>query len=138
MTTNEQNNKQIEVYVKYWSEDKNEAVSHHFRTFLMGHATNDDLSEKIISAIEEAKLKLCGLLMLGSDGPNVNKAVWRKVDKQMTVAYEFGLIGIDTCVLHTFHNSFSKGIQEFGSRAAALNNDIFLVSGISCEACGFA
>lgn len=124
-TTNEQNNKQLEIYVRYWSEDKNEAVSHHLRTYLMGHATSDDLMKKIIGAIENSKLKLSGLLMLGSDGPNVNKAVWRKVDKQMTDAYDFGLIDTDTCILHKFHNAFSKGMQEFGSSAADLTNEIF-------------
>ena len=123
-TTNDQNKKQMEIYVRYWSEEKGEVVSHHLRTYLIGHAATGDLEERIIGAIEESKLKLSRLLMLGSDGPNVNKAVWRKIDQQMTDAYKIRLIDTDTCVLHKFHNSFSKGLKEFGSSAADLNNEI--------------
>lgn len=39
----------------------------------MGHATGEDLKLKLLSAIDTANLPLSKLLMLGSDGPNVNK-----------------------------------------------------------------
>ena len=75
-TTNNAGIKELQIRVRYWSSYGNEIQSRLLYTSFMGHATSDDLCRKIISAIEQNQLPLEKLIMLGSDGPNVNKSFW--------------------------------------------------------------
>lgn len=42
-TTNNAGAKELQTAIRFWSESKNEVVSHHLETFFMGHATADNL-----------------------------------------------------------------------------------------------
>ena len=50
-----------------------------------------------------------------SDGPKINKGVWQAVNEKVTQAGSSGLLNIGTCNLHIVHNSFEKGIKEYGN-----------------------
>jgi len=45
---------------------------------MFGHATGNDVANNILETLQETgiQLPLHKLLNLGSDGPNVNKALW--------------------------------------------------------------
>ena len=75
-TTNNTGRKELQIRVRYWSSYGNEIQSRLLCTSFMGHATSDDLCRKIMSAIERNQLPLEKLIMLRSDGPNVNKSFW--------------------------------------------------------------
>ena len=47
----------------------------------MGHATGVLLAEKLLSSLEDNETPLLWLQSLESDGPNVNKIVWNKLDE---------------------------------------------------------
>lgn len=61
--------------------------------------------------------------MLGSDGPNVSKAVWRMVNDEVTKVGGT-LLDVGTCILHKVHNAFAKGIAVYGHGIPDLIIDI--------------
>ena len=66
------------------------------------------------------------LATLVRDGPNVNKTIFRSVNqliKQNHVDFQ-SLVDLGTCVLHTFHNAFSKGLEKFGKEVDLLCFDL--------------
>lgn len=52
--------------------------------------------------------------MLGSDGPNVNKKVFRLINDGIKALRGTGLVNIGTCNIHIVHNAFLKGLEELG------------------------
>ena len=75
----------------------------------------------------KTKVPMESLIALGSDGPNVNKTIFREVSIQIkdTLPNWSCLLDIDTCNLHTMHNAFSKGISEYGQEAEDLAIALF-------------
>jgi len=113
-TTNKQVQKQLDISVRYWSVARNQIAVHHLATILMGHATGDLLSKQLLKAITDNGLPLNLLLVLGSDGPNVNKKVWNNVNDVVKSSGGHGLLDIKSCTLHVVHNSFGKGLDSYG------------------------
>ena len=64
------------------------------------------------------------LLNLGSDGPNVNKAIWNKVNKHVQSKGFPGLLSYNPCNIHVVHNSFRGGLKVYGQVAEELDIDI--------------
>ena len=91
----------------------------------MGHATDRQLAEEIISSVQHNGIALGQLQMLESDGPNVNKTVWNIVN-DVLVNRNFGLTDIGTCNLHICHNAFAKGLEMFGSSISEFVIDLHL------------
>ena len=56
------------------------------------------------------------MLTLIRDGPNVNKTIFQKMNELISGDHpEFkGLIDLGSCKLHTVHNAFGKGIEQYG------------------------
>ena len=85
-TTNKQVQKQRDISARYWSIAKNQVTVHHLTTVLMGHATGDMLSNELLKSVTDNSLPLNLLLNLGSDGPNVNKRVWKNVNEEVVIS----------------------------------------------------
>lgn len=114
-TTNTKNMKELQVRVRFWHTERQEVQCHHLETFFIGQATGDILHEYILKAVDNAGLSLQNMLMLSSDGPNVNKKVWRLVNEAVKTSRSGkSLIDIGTCNIHIMHNAFLKGLQEHG------------------------
>jgi hypothetical protein len=54
-------------------------------THFIGGATAADLADKLAAALTESGIPKEKMLMLGSDGPNVNKAVFKPVNNDLLV-----------------------------------------------------
>ena len=100
-TTNAQTQKQIDIKVRFWSPARGKVVVHHLQSYLIGHATGTQLARKQISVVHDNGLTLNDLLMVESDGPNVNKTVWNLFNEQILQLPDrsYGLIDIGTCNL---------------------------------------
>lgn len=60
--------------------------------------------------------------MIGSDGPRVNKNVFRIINEAVKVmpGREKGLLQVGTCNLHVINNAFLKGLETYGSDVSEL------------------
>jgi len=113
-TTNNENVKELRILIRYWSKLKNEVVTRHLETFFLGSATSKILKEKIVTAIGNANLPLTDIIQLASDSPNVNKAVFSLINNDLIRIRKKKLFDGGYCNIHTVHNAFRKGIDEFG------------------------
>ena len=72
-STNNQDKKQYDGYVSYWSTRYDHVVSAYAGSLFLGHCNADDLVEHYNHFVDEKlELKSDYLLHLGMDGPNVN------------------------------------------------------------------
>lgn len=117
-TTNEESLKELHVGVRYYSKKLERVVNIHLQTFFLGHATGAILAEQIINSISDSNISMRKLLSLSSDGPNVNKTVFKLVNEKIKEIRQKPLIYIGTCNIHIIHNSFIKGLEVFGMKAS--------------------
>lgn len=72
-TTNNESKKEMQIKLRYFSECEGRIVENHLESFFIGHATAEILVKCINSSMDNASLLREKTLMLGADGPNVNK-----------------------------------------------------------------
>jgi hypothetical protein len=108
-TTNSANCKELDIAVRYWSNSQSKIM-----TYFIGRATAADLADKLAAALTESGIRKEKILMLGSDGPNVNKAVFKPVNNDLLVIRNKSLVDLGTCNINIVHNAFLKGLNEFG------------------------
>ena len=126
-TKNNQGHKQLDIKIRCWSNNQNKIVIHHLRTYIMGHGTGQELADKLVSSLQENNIFLKQLQALESDGPDVNKTVWNKVNEVVLAFWtNKGLADIATCNLHVFQNAFSKALSHFGNSVSKFVVNIYL------------
>lgn len=121
-TVNKAGAKELQLRIRYWSFKQQKIVTRHLDTSYICHATAEDVRKKINAAIDTLTLPRQKFIMLGSDGPNVNKKVWRLIneDQKLSNASSKGLINIGVCNIHTIHNAFLKGVEKLGQNTSDL------------------
>ncbi|GBO10910.1 hypothetical protein AVEN_176767-1 [Araneus ventricosus] len=110
-TLNESNKKQLDIHVRFWNCELNAIQQSYVGSEMLFHATASDIDSAIMSCMKKANLPIKKLLMLGSDGPNVNKAVFKIFDHRLKSEVGEGLVNVGTCNLHIVHNAFGEGLQ---------------------------
>ncbi|KAG8175487.1 hypothetical protein JTE90_004179 [Oedothorax gibbosus] len=71
-TTTYQIKKQLDLYVRFWSDKFDKVLNAYIHSVFLGHADSEKVSTSIIDTLNDNKLPLNSLLMLSMDGPNVN------------------------------------------------------------------
>lgn len=98
-TTNNEGKKELQTSIRFWSEAQAEVVTKHLESFFLGLSKGKDLFQHLCLALKNASLPLGHLLMIGSDGPNVNKTVARLMNEEVVKFSETskGLLDIGFC-----------------------------------------
>jgi len=107
-TTNDQMKKQLDIHIRFWNDGLID--TRYLKSKMLGHATAQILRDTLSDALEEDGLDLKNMIMLGMDGPNVNKALWEKMDADCKAAGSHGLVDVGSCNIHTVHNAFGKAM----------------------------
>jgi hypothetical protein len=91
------------------------------------HAKAVDVACALLDTLNQPdyKLDLGKLLSLSSDGPNVNKAVWKIIDEHLKAEDFHGLLPFILCSLHVAYDAFRYGFKEYGSEVDQLCLDLF-------------
>ncbi|GBM30064.1 hypothetical protein AVEN_88278-1 [Araneus ventricosus] len=110
-TLNESNKRQLDIHVRFWNCELNAIQQSYVGSEMLFHATASDIDSAIMTCMKKANLPIKKLLMLGSDGPNVNKAVFKIFDHRLKSEVGEGLVNVGTCNLHIVHNAFGEGLQ---------------------------
>ena len=123
-TTTTQVVKQMDLHFRFWSEEQNEVVRRFYTALMFGHAQGAKVAAVMVDKLEKDKVNLSSILTLSSDGPNVNKTIFRAVNMPLKGAGNPGMINIGTCNLHVVHNSFCKALEAYGTPVDDLAVDI--------------
>ena len=115
-TTTSQVKKQLDLMLRYWS-PKHEEIWTVFHTSLFfGHAEGELVAKRMYSKMVENGIPVQRLATLVRDRPNVNKTIFHKLNKLIKEDHsDFpGLVDLGTCTVHTVHNAFNKGMEQYG------------------------
>ena len=93
-------------------------------SLFVGHCTLDDLVNHFFEFMEELKLNLSLLLVLGMDGPCVNRSFEKKLKARLEEIYATQILDIGTCSLHIVNNAFLEGLKELKNE---INLDEFAI-----------
>ena len=120
-TVSAQVKKQMDLLVRYWSETSNEVKVKYLTSLMFGSATATIVVKEMMYAFKKLGVPIHLMVSLGMDGPNVNKSIR---DKLNNIKQEKGLPKLvmcpPNCLIHVCHNSFKKGLEQFGFNAEDL------------------
>ena len=115
-TTTAQVKKQMDVTVRYWSPTHDEVWVRYYRSLFFGHVEGDKVATTVYNRMLSDGVAVDKMLTLIRDGPNVNKTMFREMNELIAKDHpEFQrLIDLGSCTIHTVHNAFGKGIEQYG------------------------
>ena len=113
-TVTMQNQKQLDLLIRFWSEKKGEVVTRFLKALMFGHAKGQDVADSINATMEEVGLNKEQFLSMGSDGPNVNKTIWKYLNDHLKSLGFPGLVEFMPSNVHAVHNGFKYGLSEYG------------------------
>ena len=123
-TTTKQVVKQMDFLVRYWSGTDQSVVTRYLDSRFFGHAKADDLCAKVVDVMESNSLDSKLLLNLSTDGPNINKSLWGKLNEKLLYLGFHGLLPLVVCSLHIVHKAFHCGCVQYGSEFESLAVDL--------------
>ena len=105
--------KQLDLHIRFWDTKCWSVQTRYVTSLFMGHATANDLLEKMTECLDTNKIDISKILQISMDGPNVN---WKFHDLLQEHICEAGedasaLISVGSCGLHVVHNAFKTGAQ---------------------------
>ena len=87
--------------------DSGKISSGYLKSVFMGHSTAFDMKAIMHEHVEDS-FAFSSLLQLSMDGPNVNWALFHRLQEDIGNEYNKELIDIGSCSLHTLHNCFRQ------------------------------
>ena len=98
-----------------------------YTSLFFGHAATDIVSENMYHKLCEDGLPVDRICTLVRDGPNVNKAIFQKMNE--LVLWDFpaylGLVDIGSCSIHVIQNAFGKDLEHYGKDVDQLCLDLY-------------
>ena len=126
-TATNQRQKQMDL-LHFWDKNTNHIVTKYLGLLYFGRATVAGLTSIVTDVMDsdEYDIPWERLFYVSSDGPNINKAVWRNLNKKSKDKGCKGLVPLIVCTLGTMHNAFRKGtsVGGFGEMAERLTFDL--------------
>ena len=91
-TTTSQIKKQLDILVRYYSDNHNEVRVRFLKAAVFGHAYAESVANELCETLQKFSLPLKYLLSLSSDGPNINKAIKTNINRRLQVNYQRELV----------------------------------------------
>ena len=126
-TTSTQKKKQMDLTLRYWSTTHNEVWVTYYTSLFFGHAEAEKVLVKMYEQLLSDGIPVDKMATLIQDGPNVNKAIFRKMNELITQDHPdfMGLIDLGSCSIHIIHNAFGKGLEQYGKGIDQLCIDLY-------------
>ena len=64
--------KQLDLHIRFWDTKCSSVQTRYVTSLFMGHATANDLLEKMTECLDSNKIDISKILQISMDGPNVN------------------------------------------------------------------
>lgn len=128
-TTTVQVKKQMDMTLRYWSPTHNEVWVAYYTSLFFGHAEGAKVASRMFSQMKDDGIPMGKLIALARDGPNVNKTILNELQQIIKGEYaQFaGFVDLGSCVLHTVHNAFGKGLEKYGKDIDQLCLDLHAI-----------
>ena len=86
----------------------------YYTSLMFGHAEGKTVASKMMAQFKEDNMPIHNLRTLVRDGPNVNKTLFRMMEKNIKEeCKDFpGFVDLGGCILHTVHKAFGKGLHK--------------------------
>jgi hypothetical protein len=111
-TTNAQVKKQMDIYIKYWSPEKNMVSTRYLTSVFLGHATADIMLKKLLDVFSSFNISLSKIQSLSMDSPNVNKSLLRKFKEMVKEQTSSAILETGFCNLHVASNAFKQFLNS--------------------------
>ena len=84
------------------------------------------VASEIFKPLKEDNIPVTKLITLVRDGPNINKAIFGKLEQMIKEDNPgfAGFVDLGSCVLHVVHNAFGKGLAKYGQEVEQLCLDV--------------
>jgi hypothetical protein len=82
-TTNAESKKELQIRIRYWLTQEEKIVTKHLETVFIGTATAEEILSNINTVLNNHAIPKSSMLMLASDGPNVNKKKFRLLNEEI-------------------------------------------------------
>ena len=115
-TTTEQEKKQMDILLRFWDETLKRVSTKYLTSLFFARGTALDITDMMTNLMENSDYDLPWkkLFDISADGPNINKAIWRELNKKLKEKGFSGLLEFISCTIHTIHNAFHTGIKNLG------------------------
>lgn len=98
---------QCDVHISYFNTHVNKVCCRYLGSTFLGHSTASEIKNSLLDV--HAPLDIPNnLVQLGMDGPNVNLAVFKEIDRLKTDK-DPSLLDIGCCGLHVLHGAYKVG-----------------------------
>ena len=124
-TTNSCSKKELKILVRYISNLTKRVEIRHMATYFIVDGTAKTIKDHLFDAIDSFGLRKSKLVMLGSDGPHVNKKVFKICNEELKELGYGSLLDIGTCNLHVVNNVFLHALEAYGIVISDLIIDIY-------------
>ena len=106
--------KQMDLTLRYWFTIQNEVWVTYYTSLFFGHAEAEKVSVKMYEQLFSDGIPVDKMATLIQDGPNVNKAIFRKMNELITQDHPdfMGLIDLGSCSIYIIHNDFGKVLDS--------------------------
>jgi len=104
--------KQLDVHIRYWSEESCKIESRYYTSLFIGHGKANDILQHYDEATKDLDAKKTW--QVGMDGPNVNISFHNKLFEQRKEMDLPNLLDLGTCGLHIVHRAFQTGANATG------------------------
>ena len=101
--------KQMDILVRNW--DMNKVSSRYYKSVFFGHGTAIDLYN-IMESHVQSNLGFYDFIQVSMDGPNVDWALYDRLQDALAEGHDRQLLNIGSCGLHTVHNCFKQGVES--------------------------
>ena len=94
-------------WTSFWDSSMNKVCSRYLSSSSMGHSVAEDIMNNFLEASNE--MKLCNLIQVSMDGPNVNWSFLEQLSSDLHDEYGTTILFRGSCGLHVINGSLTTG-----------------------------
>ena len=115
----------MDILLRFWDEDGNQVVIKYLTSIHFVIAKAVGITEMLLKLKEEEgfSVPLSWLCNTSTDGPNINKAIFRNLDENLKEMWFKELLKFLNSPFHIMHNALRKLIISLGETAGQLAFD---------------
>ena len=113
---------QMDLVIRFWDSSVNQVTSRYLSSSFMGHSAPQDILEHLEASNE---LKLCSLIQISTDEPNVNWSFLEKISAYLKLNRNSTILCLGSCSFHVINGALQTGHKASKWNVQALLKSIY-------------